>query len=86
MLHLLRKKARKQITQLGIVLLLLSNISNAQDTDKKENDSKEKKKKVTRIVIYKDEDGKTIKEDSTIVNGEFFDWDNFSKNFDIVST
>jgi hypothetical protein len=40
MLHLLRKKACKQITQLGIVLLLLSTISDAQVLNLEDHDNK----------------------------------------------
>jgi hypothetical protein len=74
----------KKIYCIALIALLLfaSDFSNAQDTGKKESDSKDKKKKVTRIVIYKDEDGKIIKTDTTITGNEFFDWENFSKSFD----
>ena len=40
MLHLLRKKACKQITQLGIILLFLSTFSNAQVLNLEDHDNK----------------------------------------------
>ncbi|HKR06532.1 MAG TPA: hypothetical protein VJY62_17995 [Bacteroidia bacterium] len=73
----------KKIYRLAIaaMALLVFGSASAQDAGKKENDSKDKKKKVTRITIYKDEDGKILKEDTTVVNG-YFDWQEFSGNFD----
>ena len=66
------------------MLLLSNNPSNAQDTDKKETQQNDKKKKeVTRIIIYKDEDGKTTKIDTTIMGDRDFEMEAFAKNFNL---
>lgn len=58
------------------MFLLSCNFSHAQDSEKKENKSKDKKKnEMTCIIIYKDSDGKTIKIDTTVTNGFAFDFD-----------
>jgi hypothetical protein len=65
-----------------ILVLLLTSFTNAQDDKKKDPDKKDKKaKEVTCILIYKDEDGKTIKVDTTIIGGHF-NMESFKKNFD----
>lgn len=67
-----------------ILFLLGANFVNAQDTLKMDDRLKDKKKKqITRIEIYKNEDGKITKVDTTIMNEHAFEMDAFVKKFNL---
>lgn len=69
---------------LACVMLFGINAANAQDAGKKEKETKEKeKKKLTRIVIIKDEDGKTVKIDTSVVGNFYFDSGDFNFDFEM---
>lgn len=74
----------KKISSLVLACTILFgiNAANAQDAGKEKEKNKDESKKLTRIVIIKDEDGKTVKIDTSIVGDFHFDSDDFNFNFD----
>ncbi|MFI5218108.1 MAG: hypothetical protein ACHQNT_01380, partial [Bacteroidia bacterium] len=80
----MRTPVIKKISSLALACAMLFGISaaNAQDAGKEKEKNKDEKKKLTRIVIIKDEDGKTVKTDTSIVGDFHFDSDDFNFNFD----